>query len=392
MKQKGELPPDLIYLDNNATTPIAPDVANEMAECLRHNFGNPSSAHFWGTMARKAVEDARKQVAHLINAKPEEILFTSGGTEANNMAILGTALRYKSGHIISSCIEHPSVTNPLMHLKGRDFTVTYLPVDKYSTVDPGVLIKHVRKNTILITIMHSNNETGTIQPIADIGDIAHSKGIVFHCDAAQSVGKVPVNVRKLNVGLLTIVSHKFYGPKGVGALYIRRGTELTPILYGASHEKGLRPGTENVSGIVGLGKASELAKEELKTRVNNMKYLTKFFYNNLSKEIPGIKLNGHPTKRLPNTLNLSFPNIPGSLLLDRLKNDIAASTGSACHEGKHSPSPVLKSMGLSDAEALSAVRLSLGRTTTEKQVRKAVNAIVKAYKSLSKNSSGSISS
>jgi cysteine desulfurase len=344
------------------------------------NFGNPSSAHLFGKKAGEAVEKARKKVAELIGATSDEIIFTSGGTEANNMAILGTALRFKSGHIISSCIEHPSVMNPLKHLEGLGFKVTNLPVDKYSIVDPDVLKKHIRKNTVLITIMHSNNETGSIQPIAEIGKIANGKGIMLHCDAAQSAGKVPVNVKRLNIDFLTIVSHKFYGPKGVGALYIRHGAEIEPILYGASHEKGLRPGTENVAGIVGLGKASEIAKREMKIRVSGMRYLTKMFYNELRKQIPDIRLNGHPTKRLPNTLNLSFPNIQGSLLLDGLKNKIAASTGSACHEGRHSPSPVLKAMGLSDAEALSAIRLSSGRDNTEAQIRRAAKAIVKAYR------------
>ena len=230
--------------------------------------------------------------------------------------------------------------------------------------------------------MHSNNETGIIQPIAEIGKIAHDRGIVFHSDAAQSVGKVSVNVNKLGTDLLTIVSHKFYGPKGVGALYKRKDLELEPILYGASHEKGLRPGTENVCSIVGIGKAAEIAQKELKGRVQNMKYLSKMLYDELRKQIPGIKLNGHPSKRLPNTLNISFPGIMGSVLLEKLKNEVAASTGSACHEGRHTPSPVLKAMGLSDERALSAVRLSLGRDTTEQQIKQAAKAIVKAYRRL----------
>ena len=371
-----------IYLDNNATTPLAPDVINAMAECLRHNFGNPSSAHPYGEKAKKAVEDARGKVANLIRAVPDEIIFTSGGTEANNLAIFGTAQMFKSGHIISSSIEHPSVMNTLKHLEGRNFRITYLPVDKYGIIDPDDLKKHIKSNTFLITIMHSNNETGSIQPIAEIGDIAKGKGIVFHCDAAQSVGKVPVDVKRLNVDLLTIVSHKFYGPKGTGALYIKHGADIRPMLFGASHEKGLRPGTENVCSIAGLGKASEIAKKEMKARVSGMRHLTNIFHKELRREIPGIRLNGHPVKRLPNTLNLSFPNIQGSAMLERLKNDIAASTGSACHEGRHTPSSVLKAMGISDKDAFSAVRLSLGRDNTEAQIKKAVKAIVRAYTSL----------
>ncbi len=382
MSKKIKIKSTLIYLDNNATTPLAPDVAAAMDRCLRENFGNPSSSHPYGEAARKAVGDARKQVANLINAKTEEIILTSGGTEANNMAILGTALRFKSGHIISSCIEHPSVMNPLKNLESLGYTVIYLPVDKYGLVNKEDVLNNIRRDTILITIMHSNNETGTLQPVAAIGKIAKDRGIIFHSDAAQSVGKVPVNVNKLNIDLLTIVSHKFYGPKGVGALYIRSGIDLKPILFGASHEKGLRPGTENVCSIAGFGKASEIAKKELPDRVRHMKTLAKYFYNELRKQIPGIKLNGHPTRRLPNTLNLTFPHVNGSVLLERLKTEIAASTGSACHEGKHKPSPVLKAMGSSDEEALSAVRLSLGKNTTEAQIRRAVKAIARGYSSV----------
>ncbi len=381
MKQKTISSLNPVYLDNNASTPLSTEVADTMAACLTSNFGNPSSAHPYGEAARKAVEDARKQVAALINAKPEEIIFTSGGTESNNMAILGTALWFKTGHIISSCIEHPSVMNPLKHLEDLGFKVTYLPVDKYGFVNADDIEKNLKTDTVLITIMHSNNETGSIQPIAETGKIANTKNIVFHCDAAQSVGKIPVNVKRLNVDLLTIVSHKFYGPKGVGALYIKQGISLKPILYGASHERGLRPGTENVCSIVGLGKTAEIAKREMRMRLSSMKNLSQIFYNELRKEIPGIKLNGHPSKRLPNTLNLSFPDIQGYVLLERLKNEIAASTGSACHEGKHKPSPILKAMGLSDEAALSAVRLSLGTKTSEAQIRRVVKAIVRAYRS-----------
>ena len=373
----------MIYLDNNATTRPTAEVSSIISKCLKETFGNPSSGHPFGVNAREAVDRARKEVANLVGARPDEIIFTSGGTEANNMAIMGTALKHSSGHIITSAIEHPSVMNPLRYLEALGYNVTYLPVDKYGMVDPADVIKNAKKNTLLITIMHSNNETGTIQPIARIGEIARGKGIYFHCDAAQSVGKVPINVKKLNTNILTIVSHKFYGPKGVGALYLNRGAEIKPITFGASHERGLRPGTENVCSIAGLGKACELAKKEMRTRVSGMKSLSKLFYAELKKQIPGLKLNGHPSKRLPNTLNLSFPGVMGSALLEKAKNDIAASTGSACHEGMHTASHVLKAMGLSDKDAFSAVRLSLGRTTTKSQVRKAVKAIVRAYLALS---------
>lgn len=376
-------PSDPIYLDNNATTPLAPDVANAMDKCLRENFGNPSSSHSYGKRAKQAVEKARKQVAKLIGAKPEEIIFTSSGTEANNMAIVGTALKYPSGHIITTCIEHPSVMNPLKHLERLGYNVTYVPVNKHGIVSPQDILSSIRKETILITIMHSNNETGSLQPIAAIGKIARGKKITFHSDAAQSAGKVPLNVVKSSVDLLTVVSHKFYGPKGIGALYIRTGTAIKPILYGASQEQGLRPGTENVAGIVGIGKAAELAEREMQKRVDEMKRLSTLLYNELCSNIPGIKLNGHPANRLPNTLNVSFPNVSGSLLLDRLKKDVAASTGSACHAGKHSPSGVLTAMGVSDKDALSALRLTLGRTSAEREIKKAAKAIVNAYRSFS---------
>ncbi|UCD36036.1 MAG: cysteine desulfurase [Nitrospiraceae bacterium] len=372
----------MIYLDHNATTPVLPEVATAMAHCLRHTFGNPSSSHAWGQKAKKAVDEAREQVGELIHARPDEIFFTSGGTEANNMAILGTAARFSRGHIISSSIEHPSVLNPLKHLGDQGRRITCLPVNQYGIVEPRLLERHLGSDTILITVMHANNETGSLQPIAELGTIARSRGVLFHCDAAQSVGKVPVNVQRLNVDLLTIVPHKFYGPKGTGALYVRRGTELKPILFGASHERGLRPGTENVCALVGFGKAAAIAKRDMKSRVTEMRKLSTLLYKELMREIPGLKLNGHPRKRLPNTLNLSFPGVTGSALLDNLKGTIAASTGSACHAGRHTPSPVLKAMGLSDEEALSAVRLSLGTGTGESQIRLAVKAIAGACRSL----------
>ncbi len=389
MRRKAEKTPGIIYLDNNASTPLGPGIVPVMAACLEETFGNPSSSHFAGETAKKVVEHARVKVADLIGASPEEIIFTSGGTEANNMAILGTARRFKSGRIITSCTEHPSVLNPLKHLEGAGFEITYLPVDRYGLVNPRDVDMNIKSDTILITIMHSNNETGTIQPIAEIGRIARKRKIIFHCDAAQSVGKVTVDVKKLHVDLLTVVPHKFYGPKGTGALYRKKGTELSPIMFGASHEKGLRPGTENVAGIAGFGRASETAKKELPERAQTMKRLTKMFYSELRAGIPGIKLNGHPVKRLPNTLNISFPGVSGAVLLERLKNEIAASTGSACHEGRQTPSHVLRAMGLGDKEALSSIRLSIGRDTTKGQIRKAAGSIVRAWRSLSSESGDS---
>ncbi len=372
----------MIYLDHNATTPTAPSVARAMDKCLRENFGNPSSSHYYGKKAQNAVAHSREQVAKLIGAKPDEIIFTSGGTEANNMAIIGTALKHKSGHIITSCIEHPSVISPLKYLESLGYSVTYLPVNKYGIVDSEEVLRSMRKNTILITIMHSNNETGSLQPIARIGKVAKAKGITLLCDAAQSIGKIPVNVLRLNVDLLTVVSHKFYGPKGIGALYMRKGTVIKPILFGASHERGLRPGTENVAGMVGLGKASALAQRELPSRVTAMEHLSTLLYAELRSSIPNIKLNGHPSKRLPNTLNISFPNISGASLLSTVKNDIAVSTGSACHAGTHTPSKVLTAMGVSDKDALSALRISLGNMNNERQIRKAAKVIIKGCRNL----------
>lgn len=373
-----------IYLDNNATTPLMPEVAAVMKRCISGIFGNPSSSHPPGAAAKAVVENARKHLASLVSASPDEIVFTSGGTEADNIAVLGTARRHGNGHIITSCIEHPAILNPLRYLEQQGFAITRLPVDRHGLLDPEEVVSSLRKDTFLVTIMHSNNETGTIQPIGEIGKLLRDRGIVFHSDAAQSVGKVPVNVKKLGVQMLTIVSHKFYGPKGVGALYIKKGTEVSPIMFGASHEKGLRPGTENVCSIAGLGRAAEAAKKEMPQRVRNMKYLSRLMYRELKKHIPGIGLNGHPSQRLPNTLNISFPGVKGHVLLDGMKDRIAASTGSACHEGTHTPSPVLKAMGMSDDEALSAVRFSLGRDTTERQIRAAVKVIVSTYQSLTR--------
>lgn len=372
----------MIYLDNNATTPLASEVAAFMCRRLKDNFGNPSSTHPFGTGARKAVDDARALVAALIGGRPQEIIFTSGGTESNNLAIFGAALRHRGGHIITSSVEHPSVLHPLKHLEDTGFRVTRVPVDRYGIVSVDRLREAITGDTILITVMHANNETGSIQPIAKIGTIARERSIPFHCDAAQSVGKIPVNAGRMRADLLTVVPHKFYGPKGVGALFVRTGIQLKPLLYGASHEKGIRPGTENVAGIAGFGKAAELAREELKERVLHMQRLSAYLFGELKHHIPGIRINGHRSRRLPNTLNLSFPGVYGSALLDRLGNTIAASTGSACHEGRHTPSPVLQAMGFSNEEALSAVRLSMGRGTSEAEIRRAAKAIVKAYRSL----------
>lgn len=371
----------MIYLDNNASTPVDPEVAEEIYSSLRF-YGNPSSIHRTGQYARAMVQKARGLVSNLINASEEEIIFTSGGTESNNLAILGTAMLKEKGHIITSVIEHPSVISPCRFLEKKGFSVTYVGVTRNGTVDIEEIKKSIRDDTILITIMHANNETGIIQPIEEIGLIARNKGIIFHTDAAQTIGKIPVDIKKLNVDMLTLVSHKFYGPKGVGALYIRKGLKIKPILFGAGHEKGLRPGTENLPGIVGIGKACELASIYINERVSKTKRLSEILYRELKSYLPHISINGDPNLRLPNTVNISLGDIQSTDLVEILKDSVAISTGSACHAGEKRPSPVLVAMGLSEKEALSSIRLSVGKDNTEEEIIEAARLIAKAVQDL----------
>ena len=373
----------MIYLDNNATTPLAKEVRQAIAESLVL-YGNPSSSHKAGLAAKHLIDVSRQQVAKILGALAEEIIFTSGGTESNNLAIFGTVLRHSKGHIISAEIEHPSVKEPLRELQRRGYKVTYLRPDSQGIIDPDQVKNAITSKTILITIMHANNETGVIQPIEEISKIAREKGIIFHTDAAQSIGKIPVNVDELGVDLLTVVSHKFYGPKGVGALYIRKGTKILPILFGASHEKGLRPGTENTHLIAGLASASELTVSELNIRKHKLKYLTDLLLQHLSDSVDGIKLNGHPEKRLPNTLNLSITEVKGHELVEALKEEVAISAGSACHAGKVHASEVLLSMGVEKKMAISSVRISTGRENTEEEIMKAAQLIAEQIKRLRK--------
>lgn len=371
----------MIYLDNNASTPLDPEVIEEICSALRF-YGNPSSSHKTGQYARSLIEKARKKVADLVNASEEEIVFTSGGTESNNLSILGTAFLRGKGHIITSVIEHPSVINPCRFLQEKGFSVSYIGVKRDGTINLEELKRAIREDTILITIMHANNETGIIQPIEEIGLIAREKGIIFHTDAAQTVGKIPVNVEKLNVDLVTIVSHKFHGPKGIGALYIKKGLGIQPILFGAGHERGLRPGTENLPGIAGIGKACELAKEYVKKRASYLKGLTETLYKELKDLIPDLSLNGDPELRLPNTLNLCLKGIPSTELVNILGDSVAISTGSACHAGVKRPSSVLLAMGLTEEEALSSIRISLGKDNTEEEVKEAAALIARAAQGL----------
>ena len=375
----------MIYLDHNASTPVDPEVADAVHSVLRTNFGNPSSGHGIGLKAKASMEKARLQVAELIGASCEEVVFTSGGTESNNLAIIGAALKMKKGHIITSVIEHPSVMNPCRHLELMGFGCTYVGVDCDGRVPLEDVGKAIRKDTFLITLMHANNETGVLQPIEEMGALAREKGISFHTDAAQTVGKVPVNVEKLNVDMLTVATHKFYGPKGIGALYIKKGVELSPLLFGAGHERGLKPGTENVPGIAGLGKACEMAGAYMKERTSSTKRLTGMLYAGLRERIPGLRLNGHETLRLPNTLNICIPGVDSSNLLERIKDSVAASSGSACHAGERKPSAVLMAMGVSETDAMSSIRLSTGKDTTEEEIKEAVEIIGKAVQALTRN-------
>ncbi len=377
----------MIYLDYNATTPVDPEVYDAVFSSLRRDFGNPSSSHLPGRKAKEAIGHSRESVADLIGCGPEEIFFTSGGTESNNLAILGTATVHRKGHIITSSIEHPSVLNPCRHLESLGFDVTYAAVDESGMVNPGAIRDSIRDDTMLISIMHSNNETGVLQPVEEIGAAAKERGITFHVDAAQSIGKMPLGSAVSFVDLLTIVSHKFYGPKGTGALFIRRGVALKPILFGAGHENGLRPGTENVAGIVGLGKACQIAMRDIKLRVSHTTRLRDMLLAGLRSAVPGVGLNGQETKRLPNTLNLRIPGIVSHDLVEMIRDEVAISAGSACHAGKLTPSSVLKNMGLSDEEALSSVRMSTGKDNTEEEIKEAVGIIAAAVTELRRKSS-----
>lgn len=370
---------DPVYLDYNATTPVDPQVADAIEPYLRrYFFGNPSSSHIYGRRAHDAVEKAREQMAALIGAQHDEIIFTGCATEANNLAIRGVAaaLQNQGRHIITTAIEHPSVTAPFQLLKKNGWKVTILPVDEFGMVSAETVSNALQVDTVLVSIMHANNEVGTIQPIADISAITRPKGILLHTDAAQSVGKIPVLVDQLGVDLLTIAGHKFYATKGVGALYVRKGTPIEPLLVGAGHEQGLRPGTENVPAIVGIGKAAELVQQGNGFEGYILRALRDLMHERLLQDIPDLQLNGHSEMRLPNTLNVSFPDISGRELLEDTAGDIAASVGSACHEESDKVSGVLGAMGVSQQRAQGAVRFSLGVPTTEIDIERAVSALL----------------
>lgn len=370
-----------IYLDYNATTSVAPEVADAIEPYLREHFGNPSSSHVYGRRAHEAVDRARELVAALIGAAPGEIVFTGCATEANNLAVLGVAraLRGAKRHVVTSAIEHPAVLYPCLRLREDGWEVTIVEVDRHGRVDPQAVARALRDDTALVSIMLANNEVGTLQPVAEIAALARSRGAVVHTDAAQAAGKIPVNVAALGVDLLTLAGHKFYASKGVGALYVRDGTPLAPVLVGADHEQGLRPGTENVPAIVGLGEAARLARERLPRASEQLRRLRDALHAALAAGVPDLELNGHPEYRLPNTLNVSFPRASGRVLLQSAEADVAASLGAACHAESDSVSGVLAAMGIGYERAAGAVRLSVGAPTTEDEVRHAGRALVEAW-------------
>jgi cysteine desulfurase len=360
-----------VYLDHNATCATHPLVLEAMLPFYKEIFGNASSIHAFGRQARAAIDGAREKVAAFLGASPEEIVFTSGGTESNNFAIKGVAeaKESKGRHIITSAIEHHAVLNVCKQLEKKGFRITYLPVDKFGLIDPQDLKKAITEDTILITIMHANNEIGTIEPVAEIGGIAKEREITFHTDAVQSVGKIPVNVNELNVDLLSLSGHKIYGPKGVGALYIRKGIRIAPLIVGGHHERNRRAGTENVAGIVGLAKAIELASQQMQEEAQKIKSLRDRLQAGILEKIENVYLNGHPQLRLPNTLNMSFEFVEGeSMILNLDLEGIAVSTGSACTSGSLEPSHVLKAMGIDPAIAQGSLRFSLGRDNTQEDI------------------------
>jgi cysteine desulfurase len=371
-----------IYLDHNATTPVLPEVVDAMLPYLREHFGNPSSGHVYGARTKSAVGRAREQVAALLGCDADEVLFTSGGTEANNLAIRGvTELEHSRRHVVTSSIEHPAIARPCDWLERHGYRVTRIGVDREGRARIQEAREAIHGHTALVTVMHSNNETGVLQPVAELARLAHEVRAVIHTDAAQSVGKVPVRVREFDVDLLSIAGHKVYAPKGIGALYVRRGTSLAPVLLGASHERGLRPGTENVAFIVGLGVACELVGRDLEASAARMRALRDLLRDRLAAGVPGLTVNGHRELRLPNTLNVRFPRASGIALLEGAP-ELAASTGSACHEGQESASAVILAMGVPPPEALGSVRLTLGRGTTEEEVVRASEALTRSWRRL----------
>jgi len=379
----------MIYMDHSATSPVDREVLNAMEPYFVESYGNASTLYSLGRDARRAMESSREKVASIIGANTDEIIFTSGGTESDNIAIKGIAYRFKrrGNHMITSNIEHPAVDETCKYLEKNGFEVTYLPVEKDGIVNSSDLEDAITDKTILITVMHANNEIGTIQPISELGEIARENKIYFHTDAVQSVGKIPVNVEELNVDMLSLSAHKLYGPKGVGALYIKKGVRLEPIIHGGGHEKGIRPGTENVAGIVGLGKACEIAEKTLEEEAQYLTTMRDELIRRVLSEIDESYLNGHPTKRLPNNINFRFTGIEGeSLVLHLDSKNIASSTGSACSSKKLEASHVLMALGLEEVQAHGSLRLTLGKENKVEDTDYVIESIKNAVDTLRKMS------
>jgi len=367
-----------IYLDYAATTPTHPDVLKAMLPYFTEAFGNPSSIYSYGQEAKGAIEEARTKVASLIGARDEEIVFTGGGTEADNFALKGVAFanENRGNHIITSPIEHHAVIETCKYLERRGFSVTYLPVDEYGMVDPDDVRRAITDKTVLISVMLANNEMGTIEPIAEIGKIAKEAGVYFHTDAVQAVGRIPMDVNELGVDLLSISAHKFYGPKGIGALYIRKGTKVVSFMHGGGQERRRRASTENVPGIVGFGKAAELARQEINEEVGRLTHLRDKLITGLLERIDRTRLNGHPAKRLPNSVNVSIDFVEGeSMLLNLDLEGICASTGSACSSGSLEASHVLLAMGLSHEQAHGSLRFTLGKWTADEEIERVLEVL-----------------
>jgi cysteine desulfurase len=371
----------LIYLDHNATTPVLPEVVDAMLPYLREHFGNPSSGHAYGRRAHEGVARARRQVADLLGCDADEVIFTSGGTESNNLAIRGVVeARAERRHVVTTVIEHPATEQPCAWLERHGVRVTRIGVDADGRARMPDARAAIDADTALVSVMHSNNETGVLQPIAELVELARAKGAILHTDAAQSVGKVALKLRELGVDLLSVAGHKLYAPKGVGALYVRRGTPLAPFVLGAGHERGMRPGTENVAAIVGLGMACEIVGRDMDSVARRISGLRDELWARLEAAVPGIQLNGHRSLRLPNTLNVRFPRASGNAIL-RDTPGIAASTGSACHAAGERASAVILAMGVDADEALGSIRLTLGRGTTAAEVVVVAEALVRAWRS-----------
>ncbi|HHW57915.1 MAG TPA: cysteine desulfurase NifS [Clostridia bacterium] len=376
---------DRIYLDNAATTPVDKRVLEAMLPYYSDVFGNPSSLYSYGQEAKKAIEEAREKVAKALGADADEIYFTSGGSESDNWALKGVAyaLKDKGNHIITTEIEHPAVLNTCRYLEKEGFKVTYLPVDEYGLVKPEDLKKAITDKTILVSIMFANNEIGTIEPIEELVKIAHEKNVYFHTDAVQAVGNIPIDVKKLDVDLLSLSAHKIYGPKGVGALYIKKGIKIHSLIQGGTQEKNRRAGTENVPGIVGLGEAIELITKNLDSHINKLTFLRDKLINGILEKIPYVRLNGHPTKRLPGNVNVSFEFVDGeSLILNLDMAGICASSGSACTSGSLEPSHVLLAIGHSKELARGSLRLTIGKDNTEEDIDKVLEVLPQIIKRL----------